>query len=690
MRHFRSATLLAIGCIACLTALAYHQGLNGGFLFDDFANLPALGETGPVTHWDTFWRYITSGTADPTGRPLALLSFLMDARNWPADPRAFKRTNLALHLANGLLLFFLLRRLGGFLDEGSGRNRQRTDWAAALGAGIWMAHPLLVSTTLYIVQREAMLPATFTLLGLLAWLRGRQQMSEGKPWRGLAWVTAGLGACTTLAVLSKANGILLPVLALTLELALVRPCERAARRNPPPRAYARAMAVFGWLPAAIVAAYLVFAGYKGLTNGISDARPWTLGQRLLTEPRVLLTYLHMLWLPTPFTAGLFNDQVKASTSLLHPWTTLPSIALVLGLIAGAWRGRRRWPTFAAAVLFYFVGQSMESSTIALELFFEHRNYLPSLLMFWPLALWLCDAPLAFASAQAGKTGLASAAPGKPGRTSWRLLKHVLAGGILAGLLAMTWSRANLWGNTHDQALLWARLNPTSARAQAFAAQAELAAGHPERAINRLEPALKRAPGELQLALNLVAARCTAGDLDRTTLAVAEHALATARDSGSLLATWFERAIRQATRSSRCASLDLAQIERLLLAAQQNPRLADNPGRQQDIDYLRGRIAIERDDPDRALALFNAGLRQQPRESLALSQAAELGSSGFPAQGLAHLAYFESLPPAPEATGISMARLHARLLAGQEYWSKEMARLRDTLQRDLHDKRAFSE
>jgi tetratricopeptide (TPR) repeat protein len=346
------------------------------------------------------------------------------------------------------------------------------------------------------------------------------------------------------------------------------------------------------------------------------------------------------------------------------------------------------------VLFFFVGQSMESSTIALELFFEHRNYLPSLLMFWPLALWLCDVSLAPARlpvdvAGRGTACLVPARHGQPARSPWRFLKHVLAGVVLAGLLTMTWSRANLWGNTHDQALLWARLNPASARAQAFAAQAEVAAGHPMRAISRLEPALKRAPGEVQLALNLVAARCAAGNLDPATLASAEHALATARDSGSLLASWFGRAISQATSTDQCAMLDLPQIERLLLAAQRNPRLTSNHGRQQDIDYLRGRIAIRQGDPDRALALFNAGLREQPRESLALSQAAELGSSGFPAQGLAHLAYFESLPPAPTAAGLNMARLHAYVLARQGYWSKELARLRDTLRQDLHDKRAPS-
>lgn len=188
---------------------------------------------------------------------------------------------------------------------------------------------------------------------------------------------------------------------------------------------------------------------------------------------------------------------------------------------------------------------------------------------------------------------------------------------------------------------------------------------------------------MQLALNLLAARCAAGNLDRHTLASAEHALATTRDTGSLLTSWFSRTINEAT-SGGCPALGLPQIERLLLAAQQNPQLVDNPGREQDIYYLLGLIAIRQGNPDRALALFNTGMRKQPRESLALSQAAELGAAGFPAQGLAHLAYFQSLPPSPKASGWNMARLHAYVLARQDYWSRELARLRDTLQEDLKD------
>src|SRR6185437_6395305 len=92
--------------------LVYHPGLSGDFLFDDFGNLPAIGSTVPVDNWATFWRYITSGDADITGRPLTLLTFLIDACNWPASPYPFKVTNVILHLINGALLAWVLWKLG--------------------------------------------------------------------------------------------------------------------------------------------------------------------------------------------------------------------------------------------------------------------------------------------------------------------------------------------------------------------------------------------------------------------------------------------------------------------------------------------------------------------------------------------------------------------------------------------------
>ena len=135
-----------------VAACLYLPGLSGGFLFDDFINLDALGRNGPIVDAPSFWRYVTSGTSDPLGRPLSLLTFLLNARDWPADPAPFLATNLGLHLLNGMLLWGLLLTLERSLDTAASHRHP----IALLGAGIWLLHPLFVSTTLYVVQREAM------------------------------------------------------------------------------------------------------------------------------------------------------------------------------------------------------------------------------------------------------------------------------------------------------------------------------------------------------------------------------------------------------------------------------------------------------------------------------------------------------------------------------------------------------
>jgi len=686
--------------VLLLTLLMYLPGLDGSFLFDDFANLPALGAQGPVDHWATFWRYITSGTADPIGRPLTLLSFLLDAHDWPANPYPFKRTNLILHLCNGVLLMWLLRQLGraSFHDV----DRRRIDLAAILGAAFWLLHPLLVSTTLYVVQREAMLPATFTLLGLLAWLRGRHVLLQrGRTFHGLLWILLGLTGCTLMGVLSKANGILLPALALVIEYTMLHtdpigqhdPDVRFGQ-NPQQRVYRYTMLLLAWLPTAAVGGYLLQQGWIGLTRGISAIRPWTLGQRLLTEPRVLMDYLELLWLPRPFTPGLFNDHILPSISLWSPATTLPALGAVLGLIVGACLLRRRWPAVALAILFYFVGQSLESSTVALELFFEHRNYLPAMLMFWPLALWLCGAPLSLRVSTIAhpriqtiyRNEMTGASPDVDDRSSptqrdiWSIAKPMIAAVLLLGIALMTHARAELWGNVHDQMLLWARLNPNSPRALANAAITEMNAGAPEYAVALLQPALTHSPDQVQLALNLFTAQCRVGYVDQVTLTAVQTSLRTTRDPGSLLVDWFEATMDQVKHPS-CQQLTFDSIARLLDAAQENPFLMAIPGRKEDLYHLQGELALREGHAAIALASFNRALDEEASEPLALAQAALLGAMGLPRQGLAHLDHYEIVRKQAPAPAIGMPRIHAWIMRREQYWPKEMAHLRAVLNED---------
>jgi hypothetical protein len=628
--------------------------LRGVFLFDDFANLPTLGAYGPVDNWPAFWRYITSGIADPTGRPLALLSFLVDAHNWPADPYPFKRTSLILHLLNGVLLALLLRRLGRTL-YGSSR---RTDVAASLGAALWLLHPLFVSTTLYVVQREAMLPATFVLLGLIGWCRGRELAARGRAVG--AWLAAtAIVACTALAMASKANGVLLPLLAWLTDAVVLAPVLPIHTRVRQRFAWMRRIVLI--LPSLMLLGWLLEQGIGFAFHGVGPMRPWTLGERLLTEARVVCDYLALLWLPHPYTAGVFNDAFTQSTGWLKPLSTLPAMVFLAALLVGAVAVRRRAPALALAVLFYFAGHLLESSVIPLELYYEHRNYLPAMLMFWPLALWLTgDGVL-------------------PG------LRRVLIVALPLLLAGMTFLRADLWGNAPQQALLWAEKNPASPRAQAYAAAAERARGRPDLAAARIERQPVAGTEDIQLALNLVGAQCEMGAVQPAALERSRNALRTTRTAGSLYTGWISEAIQRAATGKSCTGLGMPEIEGLLDAMGKNPRLAQWPGWQQDNLNLRGRMALAQHDADTALKYFNAALDARPGADAALAMAAQLGSAGYPAQGLAHLDHFAALPEPLPQWHWSMAGVHAWVLRRQGIDAAELAHLRGVLQDDLRAK-----
>jgi tetratricopeptide (TPR) repeat protein len=651
----RGVFWLVLGAAVLLATLVYHPGLHGTFVFDDFVNLPALGNFGAIDNSTAFWRYITSGNADPTGRPLALLSFLIDAHNWPADPYPFKRSSLILHLINGLLVAVLLYRLGRTLRGAS----WRTDLAAALGAALWLLHPLFVSTTLYVVQREAMLPATFVLFGLIGWCKGRELAAHGRT-VGVWLAAISIGTCTALALASKANGILLPLLAWLVDaivLTPARPIASAAVR----RRFVWMRRVVLILPSVAVVGYLIDQAVYFAIHGTPSIRPWTLGERLLTEARIVCDYLGLLWLPHPFTAGVFNDGFAVSTGWLTPPSTLAAVVLLAALLAVAIAVRRRAPAVALAITFYFAGQLLESTVIPLELYYEHRNYLPAMLMFWPLALWLTDN-----------------GPALPVRRALIVLLPLL----LAG---MTFMRADLWGNVRQQAEMWAEKNPDSPRAQAYAAQIERANGLPTKAVARLRAIPVKPDSDLQIALNLIGAECDLGHVAAQDIERADAALRNARIVGQLGYNWFSDAIERLSTGNTCAGLDATVVRRLLDAAAANTD-QDIPGRKQDNLNLRGSLALTEHDPDAALRFFKRALDTKPDPAAGLQQAAQLGSAGYPAQGLAELDHLEKIwqPDAP-AAGWSMARVHAWLLHRDRYWENEIAHLRKSLQDDLDAK-----
>ena len=115
--------------------------------------------------------------------------------------------------------------------------------------------------------------------------------------------------------------------------------------------------------------------------------PFTMTERLLTEMRVLVYYMSQLFYPVPTRLSIDHDIV-ISTSLIHPWTTLPAGLFLIALTITGVVVLEKHPLIGFSILFFLINHVIESSIIPLELIFEHRNYLPSFFMFVPVALGL--------------------------------------------------------------------------------------------------------------------------------------------------------------------------------------------------------------------------------------------------------------------------------------------------------------
>lgn len=420
--------LLVIGFLGLALLLgwfAYAPAQGGDFILDDMQNLGGLSNVENLT---SALQFIFSGSAGPIGRPIALASFVPQASAIETGAGPFLKINILLHLFNACLvasLFFLLTR--------ARRGDEREALFVMLAAtAIWLFMPLLASTSLMTVQRMTSLSATFVLLGLCGYLLARRGLDDGLR-QSLIGMSAALVVGTVLAALSKENGVLLPMFALVLEMTiLTRPAAAG-------RAVWRAWAlVFLVLPTTLLVAYLAFQlpydEAMTLRHGFSG---W---ERLLTESRILWEYLYNAFVPRPEAFGPFHDGYTIARTLANPVTFLAFFGW-LAMAAVAILGRRRFPLFAFAVLWYLGGHLLESTTLPLELYFEHRNYLPVIGPVYALGTLALKAPTSIRSA--AYTGL---------------VLYILANAFVL------YGQATLWGNPPLAAHQWQQRFPDSLRA----------------------------------------------------------------------------------------------------------------------------------------------------------------------------------------------------------------------------------
>ena len=414
--------------------LAYWPGLWGLFILDDHGNLeslerirePSLGE---------FSHFIFSGISSRLGRPFSLATFAIQFYAWPHAPYIFKHFNLMLHLLNGVLVFWLTLKL----LELSRLKQSSTLMGALLTSALWLLHPLQVSTVSYVIQRMTELSALFTFAGIIAYLYGRQWAQQERTWLGYFTMSIALGLGLPLAVLSKENGILIPIFIGVIEWTLLATVPR-------PRYWRLWALVFLALPILLLLGYFAIHA-QSFFIGDYNGRDFNLMERLLTESRVLFDYLRLFFVPQPSDLGLYFDDYQISKGLLTPPSTFFCLIGLFVLTVSAAYLRNRAPVFSFGVLWFLGGHLLESSALPLELYFHHRNYVPIMGTALAAVHYLLVLLRHIES---------------------RYLRLLSATGVLILLLAyalITYTESLVWGNSLEQAKIWAQEKPYSIRAQ---------------------------------------------------------------------------------------------------------------------------------------------------------------------------------------------------------------------------------
>lgn len=426
----RRRVYFAAAAIVLVVALCYANSLADGFVFDDRAIVlgnPLLRNPANLSEL-LFASY----------RPLRDISHAVDFALWGENPMGFHLTNVLIHIANALLVFWLIRRF------------TQSILTAMLAALIFAVHPIQTDAVTYISGRRDVLFALFYLASFHCYLSYRDHHGLRKR-RSLIYFGLFL-LLWGLSLMAKEMAVSLPLFIFAWSF-----CDEWGNRAGPwwkrsLKAAASAVGKDKWLYMVLALAAVAYGWYMTIIKGGSTlARAggfiyWggSFYTNLLTVIRVHAWYLKQLVFPTPVVQYLGAFDV--ATTILD-WRVILSTIVVVAVLTGGFLLLRRDKLMTFAVLSYFVLLLPVSQIIPHhELLADHYLYLPMMSFGLVVALVVRNI----------------AARGR----SYQRAAYAVAGAALIALTAMTILRNRDW---KDDFTLWQanyREAPNSIRATA--------------------------------------------------------------------------------------------------------------------------------------------------------------------------------------------------------------------------------
>jgi tetratricopeptide (TPR) repeat protein len=368
--------------IALLGLLAYSNTFNVPFQWDDHTFI----EKNPIIRDLNY--FIEPSTAAEFQQYTALvmryagyLTFALNYKLHGFDVTGYHIFNFTVHILNALLVYFLviLTFKTPLLERASLKGL--SGYIALFASLLFISHPVQTEAVTYIFQRLASLVAFFYILSLVAYIKSRLSIRNIKKYSyySLSLISA------VIAMKTKENAFTLPIAIALYEFFFFtgRLRRRFLRLTP----LLLAMLI---IPLSLIDINTPFGEWTGsmrsATRGYEDV---SRGAYLLTQFRVLVTYIRLLFLPVnqqidydyPVFDSMFTPQVFLSLLFL-----LPLLGLAYYLFR---RSRIKAPearVLSFGILWFFITLAVESSFVSIPTIIdEYRVYLPSVGAFLALS-----------------------------------------------------------------------------------------------------------------------------------------------------------------------------------------------------------------------------------------------------------------------------------------------------------------
>lgn len=344
-----------IPVLAFVAFFIYANALLNGFVWDDeeqVVNNTVIRDLRNLPMVFTSSTFYAGGAGLSGGfyRPLVTLSYFIDYKLWGLDPLGYHFIQLLFHVANVLLVYFLLKNIF------ARNNLANGDFAAGLAALLFAVHPANVESVAYVGSIGEVIYAFFVFLALLVFVSGAD--FQNGTIRGKAWITTFI--LIFLGLLAKETAIVaLPIILIYLWL-FVGP-----KLGDFVKFFAGSAVTIGlylFLRLAVAKVPPVSAYFAPITHA-------SLIERLMTIPYAVLSYLGIIFFPKDL--SISRQFVVYSAANPHFWAAFMFLA-VLAAVALFYIYKTRSKLLFFFLLWFVVALAPALNIIPLDMTMAER------------------------------------------------------------------------------------------------------------------------------------------------------------------------------------------------------------------------------------------------------------------------------------------------------------------------------